>query len=47
MAPHVVRDQMQQMRRGMVDLEQEGFRQVFRLSSVEDVDAATVVRGPL
>ena len=47
MGPHVVRDQMQQMRRGITALEDEGFRGVYRLSSVEDVDAATVVREPL
>ena len=47
MAQHVVRDQMQQMRRGLSTLEDEGFRRVYRLSSVDDVDAATVVREPL
>jgi protein phosphatase len=47
MAQHVVRDQMQQMRRGISALEDEGFRRVYRLSSVEDVEAATVVREPL
>ena len=47
MGPHVVRDQMQQMRRGIAALESEGFRRVYRLSSVAEVDAATVVREPL
>src|SRR5215469_146858 len=45
--PHVVRTQRQQMHRGMRDLQKEGFRQVYRLSSVEEVDAAMVVREPL
>jgi protein phosphatase len=47
MTPHVVRDQVQQMRRGIAHLEREGFRRVYRLGSVDDVDAATVVREPL
>ena len=45
--PHVVRTQRQQMHRGMRDLQREGFRHVYRLSSEEEVDAATVVREPL
>jgi polynucleotide kinase-phosphatase len=45
--PHVVRTQRQQMHRGMRDLQREGFRQVYRLNTVEDLDAATVVREPL
>jgi len=45
--PHVVRTQTQQMHRGMRDLQKEGFRQVYRLNTVEEVDAATVVREPL
>jgi protein phosphatase len=45
--PHVVRTQRQQMHRGMRDLQKEGFRQVYRFASVEEVDAATVVREPL
>ena len=47
MSPHVVRDQVEQMRRGLSELEREGFRRVSRLSSVAEVDAATVVREPL
>jgi hypothetical protein len=31
----------------MKDLEKEGFRKAYVLSSVEEVDAATVVREPL
>ncbi|HUM12085.1 MAG TPA: polynucleotide kinase-phosphatase [Myxococcaceae bacterium] len=45
--PHVIRTQRQQMHRGMRDLQKEGFRHLYRLSSVEEVDAATVVREPL
>lgn len=47
LGPHVVRTQRQQMHRGMLDPQKEGFRQVYRLSSVEEVDAATVAREPL
>lgn len=47
MGPHVVRDQMQQMHRGIAALESEGFRRVYRLTSIAEVDAATVVREPL
>ena len=45
--PHVVRNQIQQMRRNLRGLEREGFRHIFRLSSVEEIDAATVERQPL
>jgi protein phosphatase len=45
--PHVVRSQRQQMHRGMRDLQKEGFRHVYYLNTVEEVDAATVVREPL
>jgi protein phosphatase len=45
--PYVVQTQLQQMHRGMRDLEKEGFRVVYRLSSIEEVDAASVVREPL
>jgi polynucleotide kinase-phosphatase len=45
--PHVVRHQMQQLRRSLRGLDREGFRHVFVLSSVDEVDAATVVRDPL
>jgi protein phosphatase len=45
--PHVVRNQCAQLRRSMRGLEREGLRQVFKLSSAGDVDAATVVREPL
>jgi protein phosphatase len=44
---HVVRNQCAQLRRSMRGLEREGLRQVFKLLSPGDVDAATVVREPL
>jgi protein phosphatase len=44
---HVVRQQSQQLRRSLRGLEREGFRHVFILSSVEEVDAAAVTREPL
>ncbi|HZJ54560.1 MAG TPA: AAA family ATPase [Myxococcaceae bacterium] len=47
LAEHLVHEQIQLMRRAIPDLENEGFRQVYRLSSVEEVDATTVIREPL
>ncbi len=44
---HLVREQIRLMHRAIPDLEKEGFRQVYRLTSVEEVEAVTVVRGPL
>jgi polynucleotide kinase-phosphatase len=45
--PHVIRQQSQQLRRSMRRLEREGFRHVFVLRSLEDVDVATIERQPL
>ena len=45
--PHVVRQQVRQMRRSLRGLEREGFRHVFVLSSPEDVETAEVARQPL
>ena len=45
--PHVVRTQLQQMRRSLRGLEREGFRHIFKLSSADEVDAVTVERQPL
>ncbi|MEK7866587.1 MAG: polynucleotide kinase-phosphatase [Planctomycetota bacterium] len=45
--PHVVRMQAQQLRRSLRSLKREGFRHVFVLSSVEEVDGAEVARVPL
>jgi polynucleotide kinase-phosphatase len=45
--PHVIRQQMQQLHRSLGSLQREGFRHVFKLQSVADVDAAEVARVPL
>jgi protein phosphatase len=45
--PHVVRNQIQQMRRSLRGLEREGFRYVHKLSSSEEVEAVTIERQPL
>jgi protein phosphatase len=45
--PHIVRQQSSQLRRSLRGLGKEGFRHVFTLSSVEEVDAATITRQPL
>lgn len=45
--PHVVRNQSQELRRSLRNLEREGFRHVHILSNPEEVDAATMERQPL
>ena len=45
--PHVVRNQAQQLRRSIRGLEREGLRNVFVLSTPDEVDAAVVTREPL
>ncbi len=45
--PHVVRQQSQQLRRSLRNLEREGFRRVHVLRSAEEVDAAEIHREPL
>ncbi|HWF03587.1 MAG TPA: polynucleotide kinase-phosphatase [Candidatus Angelobacter sp.] len=45
--PHVIRNQMQDLRRSLRGLEREGFRHVFTLSSPEEVDSAEITRQPL
>ena len=45
--PHVVRNQMSQLRQGLRGLQREGFRYVYVLESEAEVAAATVVRQPL
>jgi protein phosphatase len=45
--PHVVRQQLQQMRKSLRYLEREGFRRVHVLNSPEEVDAAEIERQPL
>src|SRR5438046_2409759 len=45
--PHVIRQQSQQLRRSLRNLQREGFRRVHILDSPEEVDAAEIVREPL
>src|SRR5438445_7590544 len=45
--PHVVRQQVSQLRRSLRGLAREGFRHVFVLESPEEVETATVERVPL
>lgn len=44
---HVVRNQLQQLRRSLRGLEREGFRHIFKFTSPEEVDAVTIERQPL
>ncbi len=45
--PHVVRNHLRELRGSLRHLEKEGFRRVFVLNGVEEVEAATVARVPL
>jgi protein phosphatase len=45
--PHVVRNQIRQLRQSMRGLAKEGFRHVFVLDSPEQIDGATIERQPL
>src|SRR5260221_9100342 len=45
--PHVVRQQHSQLRRSLRGLAKEGFRHIFVLKNLEEVEAATVERVPL
>ncbi len=45
--PHVIRQQKSQLRRSLKALKREGFRHVFVMESVGEVDAATIERVPL
>lgn len=45
--PHVIRQQVQQLRRSLRGLEREAFRHVFVFSTPEEVDAAVLERQPL
>jgi protein phosphatase len=45
--PHVVRQQVTQLRRSLQGLGREGFRHIFVLDSPEQIEAATVERVPL
>jgi protein phosphatase len=44
---HVIRNQRQQLQRSLRGLHREGFRHVTVFRSIEEVDAATLVREPL
>lgn len=45
--PHVIRNQCQDLRRSIRNLEREGFRHVHVLNRPEEVDAAVIERQPL
>lgn len=45
--PHVVRQQSQQLHRSLRGLEREGFRHVFVLRSLEEIENALIERQPL
>jgi protein phosphatase len=45
--PHVVRNQMQQLRRSLSGLKREGFRHVFVLNSLDEIDQVEIERQPL
>lgn len=45
--PHVVRQQRSQLKRSQRSLKREGFRHIFVMNSVEEIEAATVERVPL
>jgi protein phosphatase len=44
---HVVHRMVAEIRRGLGGLQREGFRQVWKLTSIEGIDTATVTRQPL
>ncbi len=45
--PHVIQQQIQQMRRSLRNLEREGFRHVFVLHSPEEIETVEITRQPL
>jgi polynucleotide kinase-phosphatase len=45
--PHVIRNHVSTLRRGLRGLQREGFRHVFVLDSPDDVDAVRIERTPL
>src|SRR5690606_9891711 len=45
--PHVIRQQRAAMKRHLRGLQREGFRHIYTLRSVEEIDAAIVQRQPL
>jgi protein phosphatase len=42
--PHVIHNQLQQLRKSMRGLEREGIRHIFKLTSPEEVDSVTIDR---
>lgn len=47
LGPHVIRQHLQQMHRGLRGLKREGFRHIFILSSPEEVESVILERQPL
>lgn len=45
--PHVIRQQASQLHRSLRELDREGFRRVHVLKSLEEIEAAEIVREPL
>ncbi len=45
--PHVIRNQRSQLRQSLKTLKREGFRHIFVMNSVEEIESATVERVPL
>ncbi len=45
--PHVVRNHLASLRKGLKFLGRDGFRYVYEMRSIEEIDAATIVREPL
>ncbi|MEZ6126998.1 MAG: AAA family ATPase, partial [Planctomycetaceae bacterium] len=45
--PHVVQQQRSQLRRSIKALKREGFRHIFVMDSVEEIESATIERVPL
>lgn len=45
--PHVIGNHCREVRRSVKQLKQEGFRYVYELAGVEDIDEAVVVRRPM
>lgn len=44
---HVIRQQLQNLRRSVRGLQKEGFRHIFTLNSIEEIEAAEIIRQPL
>jgi len=45
--PHVVQQQRSQLRRSLKTVKREGFRHIFVMNSVDEIEAATIERVPL